>query len=148
MGYWSAGFGSVACFERNVQAALSSKGLPVKDRSRFLLSLALCCLASTGLVRAAQAAPDATRPIQLNVNMPNDATDVPIGDGKCDTDPSTSGNQCSLRAAVQEADFWGPGANINVRVPAGTYTLSIPPSGPDDGSTGDLDVLSDVTFNG
>ncbi|HEX9311317.1 MAG TPA: hypothetical protein VGA30_00630, partial [Actinomycetota bacterium] len=90
----------------------------------------------------------ATRPTSLTINMSTDGADATPGDGKCDIDPITPYNQCTLRAAIMEADFWGPGLSINLRIDPGTYSLSIPPSGTDDASTGDLDVTTDVTFNG
>ena len=48
-------------------------------------------------------APQATGHIFI-VNTTNDAVDVAPGDGLCDTDINTPGEQCSLRAAIIEAN--------------------------------------------
>jgi CSLREA domain-containing protein len=62
-----------------------------------------------------------------------------VGDGICDV----GGGQCTLRAALQEANF-ASNADI-ITIPAGTYTLSVSDTG--DGSR-DLDVLNPVTITG
>ncbi len=49
-------------------------------------------------------------------------------------------NDCSLRQAIADVNALG-GANT-IDLPAGTYTLSIPPSGGDDVSSGDLNVTA------
>ena len=62
---------------------------------------------------------------------------------------------CSLREAIQAANLdtavdacpAGSGADT-VYLPAGVYTLSIPGAGEDNGLTGDLDILSDLTITG
>ena len=59
-------------------------------------------------------------------------------DGTCDAD-------CSLREAVIAIKPTGPDT---IQLPAGTYTLSIPGMGEDDGKTGDLDISTDVTIIG
>src|SRR2546430_1415714 len=43
-------------------------------------------------------------PLALTVNNTSDDADASAGDGVCDTDLVTSGEQCSLRAAIQEAN--------------------------------------------
>ncbi len=43
-------------------------------------------------------------PLFLKVNSLADAADTNAGDGKCDTDAGTAGDQCTLRAAIQEAN--------------------------------------------
>jgi CSLREA domain-containing protein len=40
----------------------------------------------------------------LTVNTLGDAADAFIGNGQCDTDQTTAGDQCTLRAAIQEAN--------------------------------------------
>ncbi|NDJ36652.1 MAG: hypothetical protein GYB64_18525 [Chloroflexi bacterium] len=80
----------------------------------------------------------------FNVNLTFDVADANPGDGSCDIDLVTPGEQCTLRAAVNEANL-DPGSTINI--PAGTYILTIP--GPDDMAfQDDLDLLADMTFNG
>jgi hypothetical protein len=41
----------------------------------------------------------------FTVNDSGDGVDVSIGDGLCDADAGTAGDQCTLRAAIQEANF-------------------------------------------
>jgi CSLREA domain-containing protein len=54
------------------------------------------------------------------VNSTIDAADAQPGDGVCATD----GGQCTLRAAIQEANAQ-PSSAISISVPAGTYILSL-----------------------
>jgi CSLREA domain-containing protein len=49
---------------------------------------------------------------------------APLDDGVCET--SVGNHQCTLRAAIMEANHV-PGGGATVRVPAGTYVLTIPP---------------------
>jgi CSLREA domain-containing protein len=72
----------------------------------------------------------------FTVNLPTDAGDLIAGDGVCDSDLGTGGDQCTLRAAIQEANALG-GSDV-ISVPVGTYTLSL----------GSLNVLSDTLING
>src|SRR5262249_45404043 len=55
------------------------------------------------------------------VNTTNDAVDVNPGDGLCDTDINTPGQQCSLRAAIAEANA-SPGDDA--------IRFELPPSDP------------------
>ena len=54
------------------------------------------------------------------VNVTTDDSDANVNDAVCDTDLSTPGSQCSLRAAIQEA---------NVRIGKNTISFAIPGSG-------------------
>jgi predicted outer membrane repeat protein len=70
------------------------------------------------------------------------ATDEPqdpvfLGSGMCHSIPS---GVCTLRAAVMEANY--EGVYIAIALTAGTYHLTIPPTGTTDASTGDL-VITD-----
>jgi hypothetical protein len=56
------------------------------------------------LVGALILAAPATADTSFVVNDPGDADDASFGNGLCDTDLVTSGNQCTLRAAVTEAN--------------------------------------------
>lgn len=64
-------------------------------------------------------------------------------------DPSgcagTGTGSCSLRDAVVYANAH---AGTVISVPAGLYKLTIPPSGFDDATTGDLNLYADMTING
>jgi hypothetical protein len=85
----------------------------------------------------------------FNVNTTSDTIDTNF-DGVC----ADANGQCSLRAAVIEADFlFGPAV---IKLPAGTFTLTRGPAD-DEGrncfggaeyNTGDLDIYSPVTITG
>ncbi len=78
----------------------------------------------------------------FDVNDQTDAVDANPGDGVC----LTAANTCTLRAAVQEANAW-PGPDV-IRLPAGTYNLTITGANEDKAATGDLDITDDLTING
>ncbi|MEM9177181.1 MAG: choice-of-anchor Q domain-containing protein, partial [Myxococcota bacterium] len=78
----------------------------------------------------------------FSVDTTLDGVDFLPGDGFC----STSAAECSLRAAIQEANAL-PGATEIVLRP-GTHTLTIPGDDEDAAATGDLDVLDDVGIRG
>ena len=81
------------------------------------------------------------------VNITSDAVDISPGDGACDTNGDLGGEQCSLRAAVQEANHTnnGPGPHV-IEVPDGVYSLDIDGADEDAAATGDLDILVDVSI--
>ena len=80
------------------------------------------------------------------VNAPWDGVDAYPGDGVCET--VAGSGICTLRAAVMEANR-APGSTIDLAsVPGGIVLLSIPASGPDDETTGDLNILADMTIVG
>src|SRR5438874_2727849 len=58
-------------------------------------------------------------------------------DGNCTS--TVPGGFCTLRAAVQAANFLGGTQTINLAIP-GTYTLSVTGPNEDNAATGDLDV--------
>src|SRR4030095_1566205 len=60
------------------------------------------------------------------VNSTADTADTAVGDGHCDTDGNLgNGDQCTLRAAIQEGAFSNQGHSINFNLPAGSViTLS------------------------
>ena len=60
----------------------------------------------------------------LTVNDTTDLNDETPGDGLCDTSSTTAGDQCSLRAAIQEVNAQGASAS------AYHIDFNIPGSGP------------------
>jgi hypothetical protein len=66
--------------------------------------------------------------LNLVVNDPGDAADANTGDGKCDTDGNAAnGNQCTLRAALQEANLSaGSDSIVFALPPSSTITLATP----------------------
>ncbi len=79
---------------------------------------------------------------QFVVNAANDAVDLIPGDGIC---ADAAGN-CTLRAAVMEANAT-PGPNT-VFVPIGEYTFTLPANTSIIADGGDLDITSDLTITG
>src|SRR5215813_14882070 len=78
----------------------------------------------------------------FTVNSTLDAVDAHPGDGVC----ATVTNVCTLRAAIQETNALA-GADT-IKVPAGTFTLSLAGAGEDGAATGDLDITDDLTLTG
>lgn len=78
----------------------------------------------------------------FNVNTTNDTVDATPGDGNC----ADAGAQCSLRAAITEANALA-GADI-INVPAGTYTQSLVAADENLNAGGDWDITTDITLNG
>ncbi|MBN1536676.1 MAG: right-handed parallel beta-helix repeat-containing protein [Anaerolineales bacterium] len=74
---------------------LNIKFMSVFFSTSLGLIMLLACLASFSPAWAATT---------LTVNLATDVGDVSPGDGNCDSDGGTSGNQCTLRAAIEEAN--------------------------------------------
>jgi len=77
----------------------------------------------------------------FNVDTTVDVPDDGLSISSCHTQVG-----CSLRAAIMKANQVG-GTNI-VKVPAGTYTLTIRPSGSNGDSTGDLNITTSIAIVG
>lgn len=85
--------------------------------------------------------PTATPPANFVVTTTTDAVDATLSDGLC----KTLANECSLRAAIQQANF--SAGNDVIALPPGTFTLNL--SGSDDvTAVGDLDITSNITIFG
>jgi CSLREA domain-containing protein len=80
--------------------------------------------------------------ILLLVNSALDAVDAAPGNGIC----ATAASDCTLRAAVQEANAL-PGDDI-ISLPSGTYTLTLAGAGEDVAASGDLDLTGNVALDG
>ncbi len=88
----------------------------------FLLNRAL-----TPAIAASPAVMFAT----LTVNDVGDAADINIGDGICDSS-AAAGQQCTLRAAIQEANFTAAADTINFNLPgSGVRTVTVATQLPD-----------------
>jgi hypothetical protein len=94
-------------------------------RRRLPIQILLVYALLGGLV-AIPARANASEPsspaVIFNVNDTDDAPDFNVGDGKCDAGPLSPGDQCTLRAAIQEANL-KPGA-VLIIVPSGVYTVN------------------------
>ena len=99
--------------------------------------LALRLLALT----LALAIPARALALDLVVDETDDAVDAAI-DGTC----ADAEGRCTLRAAVQEVNATtGP---HTIALPAGKFVLKRAGAGEDDGATGDLDLIGEVTLTG
>src|SRR6266700_5285954 len=84
-----------------------------------LLALGLALLAGLGL--SIRPLPAAAATLTFQVTSTTDAPDASPGDGIC----ADAAGQCTLRAAVQEADAQPSGSTITILVPAGTFPLKL-----------------------
>ena len=96
----------------------------------------------TALFALAACAAPLAQAITYQVNTTADLADDGLGVSACHTSAGT----CSLRAAIMKANQVD-GTDI-IHVPAGTYTLTIPPSGADGDDRGDLNITSGITIVG
>ncbi len=79
---------------------------------------------------------------EFTVDSTEDAIDDDPGDGDC----ATLDGDCTLRAAIQEANaFTG---TDHILLPSGTYTLTLEGTGEDAAATGDLDITDSITLEG
>ncbi|MGA3354861.1 MAG: right-handed parallel beta-helix repeat-containing protein [Acidimicrobiales bacterium] len=74
----------------------------------------------------------------------NDTTDAALSNPAGTSCSSTNGGSCTLRAAIQAAD--NSGGSSTITLPSGVFKLTIPSTGADDPSTGDLDVKAGITI--
>jgi hypothetical protein len=95
----------------------------------YLLALVLC------------SSPAATEAVVISVTTAADGADVTL-DGIC----ATADGSCTLRAALQESN-WSPEQDV-IRLPAGTYHLTLVGPDEDAAATGDLDVTNGVAIIG
>lgn len=104
----------------------------------FVLGLALVLTQGGN----AYAAPNAT----FTVNQTADLVDANLADNRCDTNLSTAGDQCSLRAAIQQANATA-GTDTLTFVSSAAHTLTR--FGIDNtASAGDLDITESVIIRG
>jgi CSLREA domain-containing protein len=113
------------------------------QQRRSTLGLTLCLVLSlvlsTMTAPAANAASGVGAPLAqtptLTVNSTLDRSDAVPGNGVCQT---TTAGQCTLRAAIQEANA-SPGADV-ISLPVGVYEIQIPTANEDLDGTGDFDI--------
>ena len=119
------------------------------ERLHFGIGSVVIALLSAMIFLAPQGTQTAlaqTTGLTFTVNSTNDAVDVNPGDGTC----ATAAGECTLRAAIQEANAYAGTDTLNLT--AQTYTLAIAnankDAGEDAAATGDLDITSDLILNG
>lgn len=133
-----------------------SKGLPTFVRAALAAALALT-LISLQPIPIAHAA--SIRHVSTTGADTGDRTSAPSATITVTTDEDELDidGDCSLREAIQAAntnaavDVCPAGSAINpdtIIVPAGTYTLTLTGALEDNNTTGDLDILGDVTISG
>jgi CSLREA domain-containing protein len=106
-----------------------------------------CCVIASVVLAQAPVGPG-RRAVRFVVNSPADRVDNALGDGKCAT--ATAG-ECTLRAAIQEANAVGANAYLIV-LPADTYKLDhkndVPTGPPPRGAEEDAAVKGDLDIKG
>ncbi|MBP7354771.1 MAG: hypothetical protein KA928_01325 [Longilinea sp.] len=76
----------------------------------------------------------------IYVNDTRDIHDFGIN-SVCDADFAAPNDQCTLRAALDEANYWNLGDDaVYIHLPAGHYTLTLSGRNENDNETGDLDI--------
>jgi hypothetical protein len=81
------------------------------------------------------------------VNTTADGVDTtPHGNGVVDSDPTASGNQVSLRGAIQDSNAL-PGLDTII-LPSGTFNLTILGNNENGSASGDLDITDDLVIQG
>jgi CSLREA domain-containing protein len=76
------------------------------------------------VIGLAVAAPSASAGLVFEVNTTGDGPDAAPGDHICDTQPAVAGDQCSLRAAIREADTEAGSDSIVFNIPgSGVKTI-------------------------
>lgn len=109
---------------------------------RIAVVFALLLFMGLALGGTAAAAPEAI----FTVNQTADLADARLSDNRCDTSLSLSGDQCSLRAAIQQANFTAGTDTIRF-VSSATHGLTR--VGADDTAlAGDLDITASVNIEG
>ena len=68
-----------------------------------------------------------------------------LANGVCQT--AANNTVCTLRAAIMKANHF-PGGGVTINIPSGMYTLTIPASGPDGETTGNLDITASMSIIG
>ena len=97
---------------------------------------------NAGIALLALLAGAAAEAATFAVDTTDDAVDAAIGDGLC----ARAGGGCTLRAAVQEANFdVAPDAIV---LPAGTFALTLAGTDEDLSASGDLDVRASLAIAG
>ncbi|MFW6096991.1 MAG: LysE family transporter, partial [Chloroflexota bacterium] len=128
------------CITASLLAALVAAFWQSRLSARALRALSLACGVGLigfglhlGLSATVQAAPDITvNGLTFTVNNNGDAPDLTPGDLLCDTDATLPGQQCSLRAAIEEVNAQSPlnTHGIIFKIPAGPAPIVIKPASP------------------
>ena len=87
-------------------------------------------------------AAETVRAATFTVNSNIDAVDTAPGNGAC----ATATGECTLRAAIQEANALAGADTINV--PSGNYFLTLQGANEDAAAKGDLDITGELTITG
>jgi len=132
---------------RPYSAGVPVAGIPLRVNVDARVGMVMLHQGQVG-VSAMMPLPDPT----FAVNTTNDTVDITPGDGVC----ADINGQCSLRAAIMEANANMNGADPNnpantqdtIVLPAGTFLLTIPPAGTFDASTGHLDINDSLSIVG
>jgi CSLREA domain-containing protein len=117
-----------------------TKTMKPKHYRLFVLVVAtiIITLGESWSPTAITAAPDSA----FTVNSTTDAVDA-IDDGIC----ASSVGQCTLRAAIQEANRVSATSHT-INIPAGNYIITLPGTEEDAANSGDLDIQTTMVLSG
>jgi CSLREA domain-containing protein len=117
--------------------------IPKRKKPDLAVSMGVAVVLALGLVVLADPTSEAFA-ANFVVNSTTDALDGHPGDGLC----QTSRGECTLRAAIMEANALGGTVSHTVNLFSGlTYTLTLKGRGEDFAVTGDLDIRSLVLIS-
>ncbi len=107
-----------------MQSIALLKALREADRARTLASCVLAVLvaASAGVLAAGPA-----HAATFSVNRTGDAPDANLNNAACDSNASARGNQCTLRAAIREANDTAAPDTINFNIGGNASVKTISP---------------------
>lgn len=96
-------------------------------RTRVLTVVAILLALSLSLIAAQKQAKAVTSfPVVYTVNLSSDQNDANLNDGKCDVNLNAAGDQCTLRAALNLANYFVNGVRINFDLPSSEGTVIAP----------------------
>lgn len=107
--------------------------------SRVMLIIVLCSVLLLGSAPLQPTRADLLEDHTFTVDSFMDIDDVASNSVCSAGDPDEDG-PCTLRAAIFEANENSPYSNVTIELPAGTYTLTIPPDSTNDIHSGDLNI--------
>jgi CSLREA domain-containing protein len=120
--------------EVRIENAGRGRKMKIKRSSYTVVLLLFCSLLAGAIAVEAEAT--------FTVDSTNDAVDAHPGDGIC----ATAEGECTLRAAIQEAN--ASEGEDTIHLPIETFNLTIPGMDEDASASGDLDITDNLSIIG
>jgi hypothetical protein len=130
---------------RKEQGMMTQTSRGASTWSKRMRTLATGLLLPAMVVMSMMAAAPAHASTTFTVNLPTDVAEDNSTDGLCDVAPAAGGSQCTLRAAIQQANATAGADTINFAIPGtGVQTIAVGSQG-----FGALPTITDpVSING